>query len=144
MLSNNQRILIVAMMMLIGKASAFVSVPTPSTALPISTRSNGPSKVPVDTQLDLFGNGGFSFGSSASASATKEKPKQRVVTVNGKPVPSARTGQKILAVAKRARVNIPTYCKRGACGTCTCYLNGVKVHACMEPLPAGRAEIQTM
>lgn len=88
----------------------------------------------TSTQLELFGGG------KASSSAKN----QRVVTVNGKPVPSARTGQKILAVAKRARVNIPTYCERGACGTCCCYLNGRKVHACMETLPAGRAEIQTM
>ena len=121
-------------------ASAFQSVaPLPQCA-PVRHHHSLSRMEPTTTQLNLFG-----FISETKPSAGKDgKPKQRVVTINGKPVPSAKTGQKILAVARKARVDIPTYCERGACGTCCCYLNGRKVHACMEKIPAGRAEIQTM
>jgi ferredoxin len=127
------RLLLVVLFVSINVASAFQSTP-----LSVMRNRRVATHQPTSTQLEFF------FGGGKEKTSAKDQVPKLLVTVNGKPVPSARPGQKILAVAKKARVNIPTYCERGACGTCTCYLNGRKVHACMEKLPAGRAEIQTL
>mmetsp|Transcript_4149 Transcript_4149/g.9146 ORF Transcript_4149/g.9146 Transcript_4149/m.9146 type:complete len:133 (-) Transcript_4149:213-611(-) len=66
------------------------------------------------------------------------------VTVNGKPVKGAVVGQKLTAVAMKARVKIPVNCQKGDCGTCMVKFNGRNVKACQTPLPAGKATIQTL
>lgn len=66
------------------------------------------------------------------------------VTVNGKQVSGAVAGQKLTAVANKARVKIPVNCQAGDCGTCMVKLNGKKVKACQIGLPAGKAVIETL
>jgi ferredoxin len=126
--------------MLLDVAFSFVSI-APQQTKDASLIGIREIPAPMTTRrLELFG-----MAASPKTTNTNTKTKKEIkVTVNGKPVPSARPGQTILAVAAKAGVKIPTYCKRGACGTCVCYLNYKKVHACKEKLPSGRAEIQTM
>ena len=86
------------------------------------------------------------LSTTASTKSKRHSPVQQArITVNGKAAPNAKPGQTILTVARQVGVEIPTYCKRGACGTCACYMNYHKVHACKETIPAqGRVEIQTL
>ena len=116
-------------------ALSFVCVsPTPTWTTSIATKS--PIHAP---------RWGKTTALHASAHVLQSGKKQVRVTINGKPAPAAKTGQTVLAVAQKIGVRIPTYCKRGACGTCVCYMNYRKVHACKEKIPShGQIEIQTI
>jgi hypothetical protein len=93
----------------------------------------------------LLASWSLAVGGPKRDKATTKQPQVARVTVNGKSAPAAKAGQTVLQVARRVGVQIPTYCRRGACGTCVCYLNYHKVHACKETIPShGRVEIQTM
>lgn len=45
---------------------------------------------------------------------------------------SAKIGEPILDVAKKAGVEIPTKCMKGECGTCEVNINGKWVKSCQE------------
>jgi ferredoxin len=65
------------------------------------------------------------------------------VSVNGKMVPQAVVGQKVVAVANKVRVKIPVNCQKGDCGTCVVSVNGRKVKACQTSIGAGKTKIVT-
>eukprot|EP01036_Dinobryon_divergens_P026727 gene26727-35407_t len=49
---------------------------------------------------------------------------------------SAKIGEPILDVAKKAGVEIPTKCMKGECGTCEVNINGKWVKSCQETVSA--------
>ena len=108
------------------------------------------SRARTDTSLDLFNKLGDAFKSDDSLGKPKDAglsggPKYNdQVTVNGKKVQGAVAGQKLTAVAMKARVKIPVNCQKGDCGTCMVNLNGRKVKGCQTGLPSGKAEIKTL
>ena len=65
------------------------------------------------------------------------------VLINGKPV-KAVVGQKVSVVAASARAKISYNCKQGDCGTCMININGRKVKACQQIIPAGNCRIETL
>eukprot|EP00527_Entomoneis_sp_CCMP2396_P007568 CAMPEP_0198155314 /NCGR_PEP_ID=MMETSP1443-20131203/69068_1 /TAXON_ID=186043 /ORGANISM="Entomoneis sp., Strain CCMP2396" /LENGTH=138 /DNA_ID=CAMNT_0043822061 /DNA_START=25 /DNA_END=441 /DNA_ORIENTATION=+ len=108
------------------------------------------STVTSTTKQNLFGGLADAFKSDAALgtpqnAGLKNGPNfNEQVTVNGKKVQGAVAGQKLTAVAMKARVKIPVNCQKGDCGTCMVKLNGRQVKGCQTPLPSGKAAIQTL
>eukprot|EP00522_Entomoneis_paludosa_P017936 CAMPEP_0172441358 /NCGR_PEP_ID=MMETSP1065-20121228/1898_1 /TAXON_ID=265537 /ORGANISM="Amphiprora paludosa, Strain CCMP125" /LENGTH=134 /DNA_ID=CAMNT_0013190671 /DNA_START=52 /DNA_END=456 /DNA_ORIENTATION=+ len=122
-----------------------LSLALPSSAFVVQSR-----KSLSTTNLHLFGGLADAFKNDDSLgqrenAGLKGGPNfNEQVSVNGKAVQGAVVGQKLTAVAMKARVKIPVNCQKGDCGTCMVKFNGKKVKACQTPLPAGKAAIQTL
>lgn len=106
-------------------------------------RSHSSSATALHGWADAFKND-ESLGKPQNAGLKNGPNYNEQVTVNGVAVKGAVVGQKLTAVAQRARVKIPVNCQKGDCGTCMVNFNGRKVKACQTGLPAGKANIQTL
>ena len=84
------------------------------------------------TAINLFGK-----KATESSSGTTNSP-----TINGKPV-KAKVGEKVSAVANRAKVKITYSCRKGDCGTCELMMNGMIVKACQAKITAGKCDMKT-
>ena len=63
-------------------------------------------------------------------------------TFNGKPI-KAKAGEKVSAVASRAKIPITYSCRKGDCGTCEIMMNGLIVKACQAKILAGKCDLRT-
>ena len=116
---------------------SYSSSSTCSTAYskPPPTNESESSNRSITTAINLFGKKAEQANGNKSSSSP-------TITINGKPI-KAKTGEKVSAVANRAKVKITYSCRKGDCGTCELMMNGMIVKACQAKILAGKCDMRT-